>query len=50
MVYYFLLLLRCGVIAWFLRYLRRGNLMFFVGYRIAFGIAILLLASLVKKG
>ena len=39
----------CAVIAWFLRYLRRGNLMFFVWYRIAFGLLVLALAALVKN-
>jgi undecaprenyl-diphosphatase len=33
----------CAVIAWFLRYLQRGSLRFFVGYRIVFGLLILAL-------
>jgi undecaprenyl-diphosphatase len=33
----------CAVIAWFLRYLQRGSLRFFVGYRIVLGLLILAL-------
>jgi undecaprenyl-diphosphatase len=31
----------CAVIAWFLRFLQRGSLLFFVGYRIVLGLLIL---------
>jgi undecaprenyl-diphosphatase len=40
----------CVVIAWFLRYLRRGTLQFFVGYRIIFGLVVLVMALFVKNG
>jgi undecaprenyl pyrophosphate phosphatase UppP len=40
----------CVVIAWFLRYLRRGTLQFFVGYRIIFGLVVLGMALFVKNG
>jgi undecaprenyl-diphosphatase len=33
----------CAVIAWFLRYLQRGSLHFFVAYRVGFGLLILAL-------
>jgi len=40
----------CLVISFFLRYLRRSNLRFFVAYRIVFGILILALASFRRFG
>ena len=39
----------CLVIAWFLRFLRRGSLAFFAGYRIVFGLLVLFLAFFVKN-
>jgi len=39
----------CLVIGWFLRFLRRGTLQFFVWYRVAFGVLVLVLAFL-KNG
>jgi undecaprenyl-diphosphatase len=37
-------LVGCAVIAWFLKFLRRGSLRFFVYYRLVFGIIVLALA------